>query len=73
LLSLLTLSQEYVAEALDPAYVQASGTLLLSLHDWSFVIGTLIFLGLGGLCLNYLLYQMSVAKNRGSISSHATI
>jgi len=57
LLSLLTLSQEFVAAALDATYYQPSGALLLALHDWSFVIGTLIFLGLGGLCLNYLLYQ----------------
>ena len=57
LLSLLTLSQEYVAGAVDATYFQPSGTSLLALHDWSFVIGTLIFLGLGGLCLNYLLYQ----------------
>ena len=58
LLSLLTLSQEFVAGALDAAYYQPSGALLLALHDWSFVIGTLIFLGLGGLCLNYMLYQL---------------
>jgi hypothetical protein len=57
LLSLLTLSQEYAAGALDAAYYQPSGTLLLASYDWSFVIGTLIFLGLGGVCLNYLLYQ----------------
>ena len=57
LLSLLTLSQEFVAGALDATYYQSSGALLVALHDWSFVIGTLIFLGLGGVCLNYLLYQ----------------
>ena len=57
LLSLLTLSQEFVAGALDATYYQPSGALLIALHDWSFIIGTMIFLGLGGLCLNYLLYQ----------------
>jgi len=57
LLSLLTLSQEYVAGTLDATYYQPLGTLLLALQDWSFVIGTMIFLGLGGLPLNYLLYQ----------------
>ncbi len=57
LLSLLTLSQEYVAGALDASYYQSSGTSLLALFNWSFVIGTMIFLGLGGLPLNYLLYQ----------------
>jgi hypothetical protein len=58
LLSLLTLSQGYVAGALDATYYQPSGTLLLASYDWSFVIGTLIFLGLGGVCLNYSLYQL---------------
>ena len=57
LLSLLTLSQEYVAGALDASYYQPLGTLLLALRDWAFVIGTMIFLGLGGLPLYYLLYQ----------------
>jgi hypothetical protein len=60
LLSLVTLSQEYVAGVLDATFYQPSGTSLLALHDWSFVIGTLIFLGLGGLCLNYLLYQSNL-------------
>ena len=60
LLSLLTLSQEYVAGALDASYYQPSGTLLLALFDWSLVIGTMIFLGLGGLPLNYLLYQLKL-------------
>jgi len=57
LLSLLALSQEYVAGALDASYYQPVGTSLLALQDWSFVIGTMIFLGLGGLLLNYALYQ----------------
>jgi hypothetical protein len=57
LLSLLTLSQEYVAGSLNADYYQASGSSLLALRDWAFVIGTMIFLGLGGLPLNYLLYE----------------
>ncbi len=58
LLSLLTVSKEFVqAGALDASYYQPLGTLLLALQDWSFVIGTLIFLGLGGLPLYYILYQ----------------
>ncbi len=57
LLSLLTLSQEYVAGTLDATYYQPSGTLLLALFEWSFAIGTMIFLGLGGLPLYYVLYQ----------------
>ncbi len=53
LISLLTISQQYVAGSLNAPYL---GNLLLVLRDWSLVIGTLIFLGLGGLALNYLLY-----------------
>lgn len=57
LLTLLTVSQEYVAGTLDASYFQPLGTFLLALGDWSWIIGTMIFLGLGGLPLNYLLYQ----------------
>jgi hypothetical protein len=56
LLSLLTISQQYVAGASYTSY-QPLGSLLLALRDWSYLIGTMIFLGLGGLTLNYLLYQ----------------
>ena len=59
--SLLTLSQEFVkAEALNTAYYEPSGTLLKALFNWSFIIGTMIFLGLGGLVLNYILYQLKL-------------
>lgn len=54
LLSLLTISQQYVAGSLNSSIL---GSLLLILRDWSLVIGTLIFLGLGGMSLNYLLYH----------------
>jgi hypothetical protein len=57
ILSLLSLGQEYAAGSLDANQYVPSGALLLALQDWSFVIGTLIFLGLGGLPLNYLLHR----------------
>lgn len=60
LISLLTLSKEFVAGSLDVSYYQPSGTLLMALNEWSFVIGTLIFLGLGGLPLYYVLYQLKL-------------
>jgi hypothetical protein len=60
ILSLLTLSQEYIAGALDISFYQPLGSLLLALQDWSFDIGTLIFLGLGGLPLYYILYQLKL-------------
>ncbi len=58
LLSLLTLSQEYVqAAAPDASYFQTLGTLLLSVSDWTNLLGAMIFFSLTALILNYLLYQ----------------
>ena len=57
-LSLLTLSQEYVAGAPDASRFQALGTLLLAVHDWSFLLGGGAFVFcVTALILNYLLYQ----------------
>ena len=58
ILSLLKLSQEYVIGTLDISFYQPLGFLLLALQNWSFEIGTLIFLGLGGLFLYYPLYEL---------------
>ena len=41
--------------------------LLKALFDWSFVIGTMIFLGLGGLVLNYILYELKLVPSWLSI------
>lgn len=57
LLMMLTVSQKYVAGAVDASYYQSLGTLLLALQNWSVLIGTLIFFGLGSMTLNYVLYQ----------------
>jgi len=56
LLSLLTLGEQITAASQDASYHQPAGALSLAVRDWSVVLGTLIFLGLGGLVLNYLLY-----------------
>ena len=58
ILSLLTLSQEYITGNLDISFYQPLGSLLLALQNWSFEIGTLIFLGLGGVFLYYPLYKL---------------
>jgi len=57
ILSILTLSQKYVAGALDASYFQALGTLLLGVYDWTWVVGPLIFFALSTLPFYYLLYQ----------------
>jgi hypothetical protein len=67
LLSLLTLSQEYTAGTLDVTNYQPIGSLLLALQVWSFEIGTLIFLGLGGLFLYYPLYELKLVPRVLSI------
>jgi len=58
LLSLLTLSQEFVkAGAPDASYFQALGTLLLAVREWTGVVGVDIVFGLGALMFYYLWYQ----------------
>ena len=67
LLSLLTLSQEYVAGAPDVSYYQPLGTVLLALRTWSsFYLVALIF-GLGSLTLNYVLYQSKLVPRLISV------
>jgi hypothetical protein len=58
LLSLLTLSQEFVkAGAPDASYFQTGGTLLLAASDWAFSLGLGLIFTLSALILNYSLYQ----------------
>ena len=61
-LSLLTLSREYNAGAPDASHFQALGTLLLTVHDWTYLLGGggIVF-SLTALILNYLLYQSKLA------------
>jgi hypothetical protein len=58
--SLLTLSQEFVAGDLNATDYEPSVILLMALFNWSFIIGTMIFLGLGGLVLNYMLFKLKL-------------
>ena len=58
LLSLLTLSREFVAAGLpDSAYFQDSGSLFLAAREWTFMIGSGLVWSLSALVLNYLLYR----------------
>lgn len=57
LLGMLSIGQDYATGRLDEAGVQSMVALLSSLREWSLLFGTLIFLSLGGLVLNYVLYQ----------------
>ena len=58
LLSLLTLSQEFVqAGAPDASYFQTAGTVFLAAREWTFMIGSGLVWSLSALVLNYILYQ----------------
>ena len=58
LLSLLTLSQEYViAGTPDASSFQTSGALLIAVSDWTFLLGPTTAFSITALILNYLLYQ----------------
>ena len=63
LMSVVSLSQNYTAGG---AYQVISNTLIL-MHEWSFAVGTLIFLGLGGLSLYYLVYRAKLVPSWLSI------
>ncbi|MGD2044107.1 MAG: DUF4386 domain-containing protein [Acidimicrobiia bacterium] len=53
-LVILTLGVEFGGEA------QGLGDLMLTVRDWTYLLGSLVFLGLGGLVLYTLLYQSRV-------------
>lgn len=57
LLGMLSMGQDYAAGSLDEAGSQSMGALLISLFEYSLLFGTLIFLSLGALVLNYVLYR----------------
>lgn len=57
LLIMLTVSQSDSASTANAMNLSLLGAALLALHDWSVLIGTLIFFTLGSLTLNYVLFQ----------------
>jgi hypothetical protein len=57
-LSLLTLSKEYVAGgATNIASYQASGTTLKAIHDWTFSLGPNFMLGINTMMYSYIFYK----------------
>jgi hypothetical protein len=58
LLTLMTLSQEFVATgATNTSNLQAGGALLRTVSDWAFSLGVGFIFALSALILNYSLYQ----------------
>jgi len=57
-LSLLTLSREFVASgATDTTSFLASGILLKAVHDWTFLLGPNLMLGLNTIMYSYIFYK----------------
>jgi hypothetical protein len=58
MLSLLTLSQEFVtAAAADVSTYHVAGTLLHAVYQWAFMFGPLLFLGINTMMYSSLLYK----------------
>ena len=57
LLIMLTVSQTDAVGTTGASDLPSMGAALLALHDWSVLIGTLIFFALGSLTINYVLYR----------------
>jgi hypothetical protein len=57
-LSLLTLSQEFVAAgAPDSSSFYSSGIILKAIHDWTFMLGPLFMLGINTVMYSYIFYK----------------
>lgn len=57
LLAMLTVSQHDAIGTPEATDLPLLGATLMALHDWSILIGTLIFFALGAATLNYVLYR----------------
>jgi len=67
-LSLLTLSQEFVAAgAPDPASFHSSGIVLKAIHDWTFMLGPLFMLGINTMMYSYIFYKTKLVPRFISI------
>lgn len=57
-LSLLTVSQSFAASAApDMAAFEISGTLLHAVHDWTFMLGPNVMLGINTMLYSYIFYK----------------
>jgi len=60
-LTLLTLSQNFVATGgEDPTGYQASGIILIAIHDWTFMLGPLFMLGINTIMYSYIFYKSNL-------------
>ncbi|MGO4544167.1 DUF4386 domain-containing protein [Paenibacillus sp. 2TAB23] len=67
-LSLLSLSQDYIAAgAPDIGSYQVSGTLLLAVHEWTFMLGPNFFLGINTMMYSYIFYKSKLVPRSISL------
>ncbi|MCM3691031.1 DUF4386 domain-containing protein [Neobacillus niacini] len=67
-LSLLTLSQEFVAAgAPDSSSFHSSGIILKAIHDWTFMLGPLFMLGINTMMYSYIFYKTKLVPRFISI------
>jgi hypothetical protein len=57
LLVMVTVSQDNAATSAGAATLMSLGAVLLAMRDWSVLLGTLLFAGLGAVLLNSVLYR----------------
>jgi hypothetical protein len=68
MLSLLTLSREFVATgALDMTSFHSSGIVLKAIHDWTFMLGPLFMLGINTMMYSYIFYKTKLVPRFISI------
>ncbi|MBO0961410.1 DUF4386 domain-containing protein [Neobacillus sp. MM2021_6] len=68
ILSLLTLSREFVAAgAPDSVSFQTSGTVLKAIHDWTFMLGPLFMLGINTMMYSFIFYKTKLVPRFISI------
>ncbi|AQA25085.1 hypothetical protein BTZ20_0574 [Rhodococcus sp. MTM3W5.2] len=60
-LSLVTLRQGGAAAGADEGALVAVGQLLVAIHDWTFLLGPSVVLGVNSLLLAYLVYRSDLA------------
>jgi Domain of unknown function (DUF4386) len=63
ILAMLRVSQSDTAGSADTSQLALLGAAMMALRDWSTMIGTLIFAGLGAVTLNYVLYRSRLAAD----------
>ena len=57
LLMMVTVSQSDAAGTAGASTLLSLGAVLLAMHDWTVLLGTLLFAGLGAMILNSVLYR----------------